>query len=307
MRQREANNWENGTLLRIAADGMQVQNPTVMAATAADAQITHLDGPLTVGLRAGTRQRLQPWPQSTTFDIRIGTPALPPRGHADSMFAPLATSELPPEVHPQAVFTYRPQLPGGQPIVQTIALDKRCCGDSFYAQMRVPREAGEGLARVSVTYSAGAAARIIHPATFEVPIGGQRSSLDSETSYVLFSDEKKSIGLDEALVALRVAGLTVQKITRPEGASLQVQVDGRPIFAITLNRTSEVGEVAKALAENGRFVEAFQRCNSRFDIFRFPDRSDFRRNELSLIHKILMQETAGIVYTPWDKQLARAE
>ena len=40
------------------------------------------------------------------------------------------------------------------------------------------------------------------------------SSLDSETSYVLFSDKQKSIGLDEALVALRVAGLTVQKIAR---------------------------------------------------------------------------------------------
>jgi hypothetical protein len=151
MRQRETKNWENGTLLRIAPDGMQVQNPTVMTASPADAQIIHLDGPLTIGLRAGTRQKLQPWPQSTTFDIRIGTPALPPRGHTDNMFAPLATSELPTEVHPQAIFTYPPQLPGGQPIVQTIALDKRCCGDSFSTQMTVPREAGEGLARVSLT------------------------------------------------------------------------------------------------------------------------------------------------------------
>jgi hypothetical protein len=307
MRQREANSWENGTLLRIVADGMQVQNPTVMAATPADAQITHLDGLLTVGLRGGMRQKLQLWPQSTTFDIHIGTPALPPRGHADSMFAPLATSELPTDVHPQAVFTYRPKLPGGQPIIQTIALDKRCCGDSFYGQMTVPREAGEGLAKVSVTYSAQAAGRIIHPADFELPVGGQRSSLDSETSYVLFSDEQKSIGLDEALVALRVAGLTVQKIVRPENTSLQVQMDGRPLFAITLNRIPEVGGVAHALAENGRFVEVLKQCNSRFDIFRFPDRSDFRQNELSLIHKILLQETAGIVYIPWDKQLSRPE
>jgi hypothetical protein len=306
MRQREANHWENGTLLRIAADGMQVQNPTVMAARPADAQITHLNGPLTFGLRAGTRQKLQPWPQSTMFDVRIGTPALPPRGHAENMFAPLATSELPPDLHPQAVFTYRPQSPGGQPIVQTIALDKRCCGDSFYSQLTVPREAGEGLASVSLTYSAGAA-RIIHPATFEVPIGGQRSSLDSETSYVLFSDEQKSIGLDEALVALRVAGLTVQRIARPENASLQVQVDGRTLFAITLNRTPEVGEVAKALAEDVRFVEVLKQCDSRFDIFRFPDRSDFRQNDLAAIHKILVQETSGIVYTPWDKQLSRPE
>jgi hypothetical protein len=109
------------------------------------------------------------------------------------------------------------------------------------------------------------------------------------------------------MVALRVAVLTVQKMTRPENASLQVQQDGRPIFAITLSRKPEVREVAKALAENGLHVQALQQSNSRFDVLRFSHRSDFRQNELSLIHKVLLQETGGVRYTPWDKQLSLNE
>jgi hypothetical protein len=109
------------------------------------------------------------------------------------------------------------------------------------------------------------------------------------------------------MVALRVAGLTVQKMTRPENTSLQVQQDGRAIFAITLSRKPEVREVAKALAESGLHVEVLQQSNSRFDIFRFPHRADFRQSELSVIHKVILQETGGVAYTPWDKQLSRPE
>jgi len=306
MREREVNNWENGTLLRIAADGSQVQNPTVMAAKPADAQVTHFDGPLTLGLRSGIGQKLQPWPQSTTFDVHIGTPALSPRNLTRKLFSPLAVSELPPDVHPKAVFEYPAKSPVGKPIVQSIELDKRCCGDSLYASMIVPREAGEGVAKVSLTYPAEAG-RIVHPATFEVPIGGERNSLVAETSYVMFSDADSSIGLDEAMVALRVAGLNVQKVPGPEMPTLRIQANNRPIFIIALNTKAEVREVATALAEGSQFAQALSQCNARFDVFRLPDRSDFKDKELSVIHKALLQETNGVVYTPWDKRLTRPE
>ena len=222
------------------------------------------------------------------------------------MFSPLAVSELPKDVHPQAVFTYPAKVPGGEPIVQTIELDKRCCGDSLHAHVTVPRAAGEGVAKVSLTYLVGGE-RVIHPAAFEVPIGGQRNSLDSETSYVMFSDSDGSVGLDEAMVALRVAGLNVQKVAGPEMATLRVQADDRPIFIIALNRKVEAREVAAALAENSPFAQALGQCNARFDVFRFPDRTDFKEKELSVIHDVLQRETNGDIYTPWDKRLTRPE
>jgi hypothetical protein len=306
LQEREANHWENSTLLRIAADGTQAQIPILLTAKPVDAQIAHLDCPLTIGLRSAERQKLQPWPQSTNFDVQIGTPMLPPRNYARPMFAPLATGELPKDVHPQAVFTYPAKKPGAPPIVQIIELNQRCCGDSLFAPMTVPREAGEGMAQVSISYAPGPE-RVILPATFEVPIGGQRRSLDSETSYVMFSNRDGTVGLDEALVALRVAGFNVRKMARPEMTSLLIEVDDRPVFAITLNRKPEVRNVARALAENSTFATALNDCNARFEVYRFPDKSDFKEMELSNIHRALLQETGGIVYTPWDKRLFRAE
>jgi hypothetical protein len=306
LRERETNNWENGTLLRIAASGTQVHNPTLMAARPAEAQITHLDGPLTFGLNRGLRQKLQPWPQSTLFDVRIGTPMLPVDNYSHQLFAPLAESELPKDVHPQAVFTFPAKRPGAEPVVQTIELDKRCCGDTLYAQMKVPREAGDGVAKVSLSYLVGTD-RVVHPAIFEVPIGGERNSLDQETSYVMFSDPDGSLGLNEALVALRVGGLNVQKIVNSEMTSLRIQKDNEPIFTVTLNQTAEVREVATALAENRPFAEALKQCNARFEVSRFSSTSDLRDKELSVIHKILQQETKGTIYTLWDRRLSNSE
>ena len=66
-------------------------------------------------------------------------------------------------------------------------------------------------------------------------------------------------------------------------------------------------DVAKALADTGRFAGVLTHCNARFEIYRFPDRSDLRDKELAAIHKTLLQETSGVAYTPWDKQLSRLE
>lgn len=245
---------------------------------------------------------LKPWPESTMFDIHIGTPALSPRNYSRQIFAPLGVSELPADVHPSAVFEFAAKKPGDPPIIRTVKLDNRCCGDSLYASIAVPREAGEGVARVSLTYASGGKF-VVHPATFEVPVGGPRNSLDSETSYVMFSGLGGNIGLDEALVALRVAGLNVQKATGGEAATLRVQEDNRTIFTIALNQKGDVRDIASALGEGSPFAKSLSQCNARFDVYRFPDRSDFKAKELSIIHKALQAETHGIIYTPWDKRL----
>src|SRR5579872_2863783 len=63
MQERRDNNWENGTLWRITGPIGRAQNPTLLCARPADAQITHLDGPLTFGLKRHAKQKLQHWPR----------------------------------------------------------------------------------------------------------------------------------------------------------------------------------------------------------------------------------------------------
>ena len=112
MQEREANDWENGTLWRLAAKGGQAQNPVLLAARPGDAQIMHLEGPLTFALKWGEIQVLQPWPKTTIFDVHIGTPALPPRNCNYRLFSPLTEMEIPRNVHPRAKFEFPPKFAG---------------------------------------------------------------------------------------------------------------------------------------------------------------------------------------------------
>ena len=199
--EREANDWENGTLWRLAAKGSHAQNPVLLAARPADAQILHLDGPLTFALKWGELQALQPWPKTTVFDVHIGTSALPPKNYNYRMFAPLTEFEIPRKVHPRAKFEFPPKSPGSAPVVSMVELDLRCCGDTVYAQMAVPREAAEGTAKVTLDYP-GWTERVVHPATFEIRIGGPPQGNVEQLSFILFHDAGGSISLDDAMTAL---------------------------------------------------------------------------------------------------------
>jgi hypothetical protein len=306
MREREANNWENGTLWRIAADGRRAQNPILLAARPAEAQITHLDGPLTFALKWGERQELQPWPKRTVFDVHIGTPALRARNCTYDLFSPLTDTEVPRDVHPTAVFEFPPRSPGSPPVVRTVELDLRCCGDTVYARMAVPREAGEGTAKVTLAYPKWTG-RVVHPATFQVPIGDQRVGHEAEVSYIMFHDPDGSIGLDEAMTALRVRGLTVRKVVNGEYESLLIARHNQPAFGVALNRGPEVLETSRALGEGSPFAEALGRCNARLEISISPGAlvtAEREKATLSTLHAALREETRGILYTTWDKQLS---
>ncbi|MES2789216.1 MAG: hypothetical protein V4719_06305 [Planctomycetota bacterium] len=169
LREREMNNWENGTLWRIAEDAGQAQNPILLAATPAAAQISHLDGPLTFCLKWKERQRLQAWPKVTVFDINIGTFAFPAQNYSHKVFSPLTEHEFPRDIHPLAVFQFPPVKPGDPPIIQEIELNERCCGDTAYMRFTVPEKVGPGKVKVTLTYP-GWRVRDVQPATFEILI-----------------------------------------------------------------------------------------------------------------------------------------
>jgi hypothetical protein len=304
-REREANDWENGTLWRLAVKGSQAQNPVLLAARPADAQILHLDGPLTFALKWGEFQSLQPWPKATVFDVHIGTSALPPRNYNQRMFAPLTEFEIPRDVHPRAKFEFPPKSPGSDPVVRTVELDLRCCGDTVYAQMAVPREAGEGTAKVTLDYP-GWTERVVHPVTFEVRIGGPSPGNVEQVSYILFHDTDASISLDDAMTALRARGLVVRKVVNGENASLLISWRDKPAFAVTLNRGPQVLTTSRALGEGSSFAEALGRSDARLEISSLPGIGETKevQSTLTTLHAALTDETQGILYTMRDKRLS---
>jgi hypothetical protein len=305
IQEREANDWENGTLWRLATKGAQAQNPVLLAARPADAQILHLAGPLTFALKWGELQALQPWPKTTVFDVHIGTSALPPKNYNHRMFSPLTEFEIPRNVHPRAKFEFPPRSPGSEPVVRTVELDLRCCGDTVYARMAVPREAGEGTARVTLEYP-GWTERVVHPATFEIRIGGPPQGDVEQVSFILFHDADGSVSLDDAMTALRTRGLVVRKVVNGENASLVISWRDKPAIAITLNREPQVLSTSRALGEGSPFAEALGRSNARLEISSLPGIGETKevQTTLTTLHAALLDETRGILYTMQDKRLS---
>jgi len=311
LRERETNNWENGTLWRLTANGGRSQNPVLLTATRAEAQVSHLNGPLTFALKWGDGQRLRPWPRSTVFDVHIGTVSLPARNAPNDLFAALTEWEVPREVHPVAVIEFPSKTPGAPPIVRTIELEERCCGDTIYARMIVPREAAEeGKAWVTLRYAKWTDGAV-QPATFELPIGGEPRDYDEETSFVMFDDPAESIGLDAAVVALRKLKLSVEKVSgkgKDERNGMIVMIKDEPAFIIRLDRAPQSLEMAKALGEGTEFEKVLNRSQSRFEITIYPAKLVVRESEtLKRIHAALQAATKGIVYTAWDRRLTGPE
>ena len=300
MKERAENRWENGTLWRTASKQSAAQNPIVLTDRPEDAQITHLDGPLTFGLKWGERQRLQPWPKKTVFDVHIGTPSLAARNCRQQMFSPLTVDEVPLRVHPVAIFEFTAKSGGERPIVREIPLQERCCGDTFYASFVIPKECGEGKASVSVTCPAWSE-REVQPAKFEIPIDKERSE-HSEQALVMFHDGQ--VGLEEATTALRKRGLSVNRL--PD--RLTVDLEDEPGFSINIVRGKEVQETAAAIGAGTKYASVLGRCDARFEIsFRDLNRALEEKNTLGKIKSALKQLTHGVIYSTWDKQLSGGE
>lgn len=285
----------NGSLYRTAVGGMQAQIPLALTTRPEDAQICHLLGPLTFALNRNDRQRLEPWPKRTVFDLNIGTRGLPPRGwtHGGFDFAPLTTSEVPETVNPVARFEY-PAGPDGKPLRQEQTLLQRCCGDTFYATFSLPKEATTGDAKISVSLPLWIG-RQVEPAQFVVPINQERSKT-SETAFVMFHGP--NIELKDAVNALRKGKLDV---TIREDALLIVEA-GEPSLGIQLNRDPEVQNVARELAEGTDAADDLDRCDARFEIGPYaPDKLE----TIQRVETLLQELTAGFAYQTWDRELSR--
>lgn len=295
---RTKHGWENSTLWRATADGSQAQIPVLLTLRPEDAQISRLGGPLTFCLKWGERQMLQSWPKQTVFDLHIGTPGVPARNYDEKsgILSPLTVSEIPKDVHPVATFDF-PAKSADQPsISRVISLDRRCCGDTCFAQFVLPSEAGSGKAKVTVTYPGWAG--LVEPAEWELPIE-QELSRNSEQSFILFQDP--AFRIEDAVNALRRHGVKVQ--INP--GALLVQLDDDIMLGITLVRGKEVQDTATVLGKGTPHASHLEKCDARLEIsFRDLDRVLKEKEMLTVVQSALQEATKGVIYNTWDKQLS---
>ena len=295
--ERQANHWENGTLWRIAAGRSRGQIGVVLTERPADAQITHLDGPLTFALKRGPQERIEPWPKKTLFDVYIGTRGLAARNYKYEMFSRLTLNEVPPGVHPVASFEFQPKSPGQRPIVRQIEMLQRCCGDTFFETFTVPPEAGNGTVKVSLICPSWDG-RDVRPRTIEVPFETGQSQL-GEQALVMFRGNR--IGLEEATTALRKRGLSITR--RAEG--LTVEIADEPLIGITLIRGKDVQDRATTIGAGTRYAASLSGSDACFEVS-FPDlkRVLEEKDTLDSIELALKNLTHGAIYRTWDKSLS---
>jgi hypothetical protein len=289
----------NGSLMRVAADGMQAQNPLLLSARPEDAQICHFDGPLTFALKWGTKQLLEPWPKQTVFDLHIGSQNLAPADFKATafQFAPLTTSEVPAELHPVAVFEFPPTGSDDPPTRHEVVLNQRCCGDTFYATWTLPKGASSGHVKVTVTMPLWVLHEV-QPATFEVPINEGLSRF-SEASYVMFHDP--AIELKHALRALRETGL---KATIRDDFLWISGADAGEI-AVRLNRGAEVADTAKELSHKTGAAESLGQCDARFEIIPHEiEKALKQKTVLETMESSLSELTAGVVHRTWEQAIS---
>jgi hypothetical protein len=121
-RQRKQNGWFSASLMRTLDRG-GAQIPVTLCGSPANAQISHIDGPLTFQTKWGSRQVLKR-SEENTFDVHVGTTGVPTTAQDMIPFASLSTNEVPEHIHPVAQFEFSDKH--GQPIRRTVELVQRC-------------------------------------------------------------------------------------------------------------------------------------------------------------------------------------
>jgi hypothetical protein len=125
-KERRDNGWENASLMRSGKGGIQAQIPVLLCRKPAEAQVSHLGGPLTFALKWGDRQSLRRGASEHVFDVHIGTPGLVTRNSRYPVFAPLTTAEVSAAAHPVARFEFPNRAAGKPPVKLEVKLDRRC-------------------------------------------------------------------------------------------------------------------------------------------------------------------------------------
>jgi hypothetical protein len=134
-----------------------------------NAPVLHFDGPLTLGImkRDALGERKLPRSKTTEMSVIIGTPGL---GEGKSTFVLIDPPPWDGAIRPVAEIEFPGKEPGAKPISTRLQLE-RCpqCNRRFYCPVRVPKDAGQGKAKITLSFPAWTDGQVV-PATVEVPI-----------------------------------------------------------------------------------------------------------------------------------------
>jgi RNA polymerase sigma factor (sigma-70 family) len=164
---------DEGYLIATEVDGKYLQMTDQVLQFAdkpKDAPIVHINGPLVL-------RRFPPWREERRTILTRGDPdnqivaiiwTLGIGKYSEAFLNPF--KGIPEDVHPIANIEFQNKEPEGKPIRVRLPLDKRYVGNSlFYAPVKVPDEAADGKAKVTVNF-ADWKDRCVAPATFEVMV-----------------------------------------------------------------------------------------------------------------------------------------
>jgi len=133
-----------------------------MADSPKDAQILRIDGALSLQIADVDGSPLVRGKEAKKLFVCLGT-------FGAKSNALVQHKGVPADVHPVAEIEFPGKQAGDQPIKTTIVLNQRCCGTLFHAPVRVPDEAGEGKARVRLSFAAWKEGKVA-PAQVDVPV-----------------------------------------------------------------------------------------------------------------------------------------
>ena len=123
-KERKKYGWKSASLFRTTHGGAQI--PVLFCPTQEDAQISHIDGPLTYDLKWGDSQALYRNSPRKNFDIHIGTKGLATTHSKHDVFTNVSTERIPKFVVPTAIFKFQSRVEGAEPIELECNLDLRC-------------------------------------------------------------------------------------------------------------------------------------------------------------------------------------
>jgi RNA polymerase sigma factor (sigma-70 family) len=136
-----------------------------------DAPVVHFGGPLTLYLRPGEKLRRGEEPAGGS-DVFTGTETsfwLGTAGLGPGTFAVMRHDLVPKDVHPVAEIRFPARGKGGRPVSRKYTLKSSPENAFFFGPVRVPDEAGLGVAKVAMTFADWKEARVA-PATAEIPV-----------------------------------------------------------------------------------------------------------------------------------------
>ena len=156
----------------VTRDGAPVQKvgPTDFRFTdnPADARVIHVGSAVLAVRPSLTMPGVLDAARAEDFRVQVGTP-----GVGAGSFASVGNDGLAKGVYPVAEFTFQSAKLGDKPVVRTVELKERCCGDQFFAEVEVPKDTVGDRAAVTIrfpNYPHGS----VTPFTGEVPVNRKK-------------------------------------------------------------------------------------------------------------------------------------